>query len=517
MKHLLVPGRGRDTITDEPETDNGLTFDEGFAPSSPTVGAEQPSLGEGAGTHPFRVVSGAVDRYRRVGRGMAVTDCLSILAALIISYVIRWGVTDLDVPYAIVTLITPPVWLAIFRANSLHSPQLLSSWEEFRRTVAAIGIGMVFLIVVNFTVHAYFSRLWLGLVAVFVTFFELASRQMWHRYLDARKRSGHLSLRTLIIGSGYGGHRLAQALRTDGSGFTPIGYIRTRPSGEADEELPVLGNIDDLVGVVFDYGVDCVFLADPGIEERDLIQIAQVARQQNVELRLSAYLPEILSPRLTVQPLNGIMTLAVKPVHLTGLQTAMKRAFDLVTAGIGVILISPFMAAIALMIRIDSKGGVLFKQHRVTKGGHIFKMYKFRTMREDARGYVDRHGIDTSKPFFKLGEEDPRITRVGAFLRKTSLDELPQLLNVLKGEMSLVGPRPLPAEQVAANLSLLGPRHEVPAGLTGWWQIQGRSEIEDPDEAVRMDLFYIENWSLSLDLYVLLKTFGAVVAKRGAY
>jgi lipopolysaccharide/colanic/teichoic acid biosynthesis glycosyltransferase len=143
-------------------------------------------------------------------------------------------------------------------------------------------------------------------------------------------------------------------------------------------------------------------------------------------------------------------------------------------------------------------------------------MYKFRTMRDDADRLLEELEVDPSAPFFKLGAEDPRLTRVGRFLRKYSLDELPQLLNVLKGEMSLVGPRPLPAEQVAANLELLGPRHEVSAGVTGWWQVQGRSEVDDADEAVRMDLFYIENWSLALDLFVLLKTFGAVLAKRGA-
>jgi lipopolysaccharide/colanic/teichoic acid biosynthesis glycosyltransferase len=122
---------------------------------------------------------------------------------------------------------------------------------------------------------------------------------------------------------------------------------------------------------------------------------------------------------------------------------------------------------------------------------------------------------DTSAPFFKL-QADPRLTRVGAVLRRLSLDELPQLLNVLRGEMSLVGPRPLPADQVAANLELLSPRHEVPAGMTGWWQVNGRSGVT-PEEAIHLDQFYIENWSLSLDLYVILKTFGAVLGQKGAH
>jgi lipopolysaccharide/colanic/teichoic acid biosynthesis glycosyltransferase len=170
----------------------------------------------------------------------------------------------------------------------------------------------------------------------------------------------------------------------------------------------------------------------------------------------------------------------------------------------------PLWAATAVAIRLSSRGPVFFRQDRVTTGGRIFPMYKFRTMKVN----VDSPA-DTSAPFFKL-QADPRLTRVGAVLRRLSLDELPQLLNVLRGEMSLVGPRPLPADQVAANLELLSPRHEVPAGMTGWWQVNGRSGVT-PEEAIHLDQFYIENWSLSLDLYVILKTFGAVVGQRGAH
>jgi lipopolysaccharide/colanic/teichoic acid biosynthesis glycosyltransferase len=170
----------------------------------------------------------------------------------------------------------------------------------------------------------------------------------------------------------------------------------------------------------------------------------------------------------------------------------------------------PLWGAIAIAIRLSSPGPALFHQERVTKGGRVFRMHKFRTMRID----VDTP-VDTSAPFFKL-ESDPRLTPIGRVLRRLSLDELPQFWNVLKGDMSLVGPRPLPADQVAANLELLGPRHEVPAGVTGWWQINGRSGVR-PEEAVHLDQFYIENWSLSLDLYIVLKTFGAVLGQNGAH
>jgi lipopolysaccharide/colanic/teichoic acid biosynthesis glycosyltransferase len=187
----------------------------------------------------------------------------------------------------------------------------------------------------------------------------------------------------------------------------------------------------------------------------------------------------------------------------------MKRIIDLAVASVALLLTLPLWPVITLAIRLESRGPALFHQERVTKDGRIFRIHKFRTMRTGGLA------LDTTRPFFKL-ESDPRLTRVGVLLRKLSLDELPQLWNVLTGEMSIVGPRPLPAEQVAANADLLTPRQAVPAGVTGWWQINGRSGVT-PEEALRLDLFYIENWSPTLDLYIMLKTFGAVVGRQGAY
>jgi lipopolysaccharide/colanic/teichoic acid biosynthesis glycosyltransferase len=193
----------------------------------------------------------------------------------------------------------------------------------------------------------------------------------------------------------------------------------------------------------------------------------------------------------------------------------LKRSSDLAIASLGAILLAPLMVAIACAIKLTSRGPVLFHQERVTKGGRSFTMYKFRTMVADPERALDGRVIDLTKPFFKM-PRDPRLIGVGHLLRSFSLDELPQLWNVLRGDMSLVGPRPLPAEQVTANHDLLQPRHEVRAGITGWWQISGRSDV-GPEEALKMDMFYVENWSLTLDLYVLLKTVGAVVKRKGAY
>jgi lipopolysaccharide/colanic/teichoic acid biosynthesis glycosyltransferase len=238
-------------------------------------------------------------------------------------------------------------------------------------------------------------------------------------------------------------------------------------------------------------------------------RVTQVARQAKVEVRVLANLPQMLTSRLALLKVGAAIAVALRPVRLSGPQAAMKRLLDLAVASAALLVSLPLWPVIVLAIRLDSRGPAFFHQERVTKDGRIFRMHKFRTMR------TGDHGLDTSSPFFKL-ESDPRLTRVGGFLRRFSLDELPQLWNVITGEMSIVGPRPLPADQVAANSDLLSPRHIVPAGVTGWWQINGRSRVT-AEEALRLDLFYIENWSPTLDLYILLKTFGAIVSRQGAY
>ena len=225
---------------------------------------------------------------------------------------------------------------------------------------------------------------------------------------------------------------------------------------------------------------------------------------------VSANMTHVLSSRLVLQQVGSVIALSLRPVRLTGTQAVAKRAFDLVVGSLLLLVTLPLWLVAAVAIWLSSPGPAFFHQERVTKGGRTFRMHKFRTMRQDLPA-----NADTTTPFFKL-DQDPRITRVGHLLRKWSLDELPQLWNVLVGEMSLVGPRPLPTEQVAANLELLGPRHEVPAGMTGWWQINGRSDIA-PTQAVRLDAFYIENWSLAFDCYITLKTLSTVMERKGAY
>jgi exopolysaccharide biosynthesis polyprenyl glycosylphosphotransferase len=277
----------------------------------------------------------------------------------------------------------------------------------------------------------------------------------------------------------------------------------------------MLGGVDDVIETLDRFAVECVFVASSELPAADVYRISRACRLANIEMRVSANAPEVLTSRISVQQIRDLMVLSVRPGRLTGPHATLKRTFDVSLASLALFVFSPLFGLIALAIKFTSRGPVFFRQERVTKNGRPFTMFKFRTMVVDPDRVLQGAVIDLTKPYFKMSN-DPRLTRFGRTLRSLSLDELPQFWNVLRGDMSLVGPRPLPIEQVNANVELLQPRHEVRAGVTGWWQVSGRSEV-DVNAALRMDLFYIENWSLSLDVYILLKTLGAVLARRGAY
>ena len=448
----------------------------------------------------------ALARYRSLRIWMAVADALCLLAALGVAYLLRYGLA-VRLDYLIVIALAPLVWLGVFHGFALYQPQLLSAAEEFRRVISATGVGTVVIILFSFWSHATFSRLWVGTTAVLALSFELIARRAWRTYVAHQRATGRLALRTLIVGTNDEAELLRTNLQKVELGFEPIGFVST---GDEDGQTPAIGSLSELPRLIRDHGAECVFVASTGVKQSEMLVVAQAVRQEGLEVRVTANLPEILTSRVSVQQNGGVMSLSLKPVALTGSQVILKRAFDLIVSSFGLLLAAPLLAGVAVAIKVTSRGPALFRQERVTKGGRSFVMFKFRTMADAA----DAEEINRSSPYFKL-PNDPRVTKVGSFLRKWSLDELPQLANVLRGEMSLVGPRPLPKDQVAANLELLSPRHEVPAGMTGWWQIHGRSEV-GAQEALRMDLFYIENWSLSLDMYILGKTVGATLARKGA-
>jgi exopolysaccharide biosynthesis polyprenyl glycosylphosphotransferase len=468
-----------------------------------------PELGQPYGDGLQPRIGDALQRYRAISLGLAFSDALCIVVALMVSYQIRYSMRPMPLRELAVVVVAPWLWVAVFRAFNLYAPQQLYPPEEFRGIIGATSLGIVLVVMASYWSKTSFPRVWLGMTWLLALLLELATRRAWEAYELRLKHDGRLVLRTLIVGTTNEAARLAENLAVPTSGFTPLGHVKASDPSIVTGSLPVVGDIGDLRQVVREHTADCLFVASTSVSAEDMFQVTQVARQEHTEVRVSANLHQTLTSRLTFQKVGTTIALSIRPVRLTRTQVAIKRAFDLVVASVALVASLPIWVAIALAIRLSSRGPLFFHQERVSKGGRLFRMYKFRSMRIDVNSPAD-----TSTPFFKL-ESDPRLTRVGRIIRRLSLDELPQFWNVLKGEMSLVGPRPLPADQVSANLELLSPRHEMPAGVTGWWQINGRSGVT-PDEAIQLDQFYIENWSLSLDLYILLKTFGAVVSRKGA-
>lgn len=259
-------------------------------------------------------------------------------------------------------------------------------------------------------------------------------------------------------------------------------------------------------------GAECLLVVDGAVPKGDLEELRRVARLHEADLRVILPVPATLPSAMRVRTVaDGYAMVHVPRTRLTRGALIAKRSMDIVLGTIAALITLPIMGAIALAIKLTSPGPVMFRQERTTRWGKTFSIMKFRTMAVD----VDMSTEDTTRPFFKMAD-DPRLTKVGRWIRPLSLDELPQLWNVLSGDMSLVGPRPLPVEQVEAHDELLAPRHDVPAGMTGWWQVNGRSDLP-AEEAVVFDRFYIENWSIALDLRILVKTIGVLFDRRGAY
>lgn len=449
--------------------------------------------------------------YRLITAGIALSDAFSIAFALLLLDIFFIGAHSVLAEAGPVVFAAVPLgWVGIFTLFGLYSPRHLSAIEEFRRILGATSFGVVALVMIGFMSATELPRPAVGLMWGLVLVFELLSRRIWRLEVARRRSNGSLSLRTLVIGTNDEAREISGQLASPGTGYSPVGFVSAGSTTVSPPGLTVVSGISRLAEAIRSDKVECVFVASSALRSDEMLKVMQIARQAGVDVRISAHLPEILASRVAIQSVGTGMALSVRPLQLSKAQNIAKRGFDLLLSGLVLLLSAPVWLAVAAAIKLTSDGPVFFRQVRVTKGGRHFNMIKFRTMDDD----VDVE-IDLSQPFFKM-ENDPRVTKIGKLLRKTSLDELPQLLNVIAGDMSLVGPRPLPVDQVEASPELLNGRLEVNAGMTGWWQIQGRSEVP-AEQAVRLDVFYIENWSLSLDLFILLKTFGAVLARAGAF
>jgi exopolysaccharide biosynthesis polyprenyl glycosylphosphotransferase len=448
---------------------------------------------------------------------MAITDMVSVSLGL---YLASWVGELANVPrqdFMPLLALVPVLVLAMFAGFRLYATHQISPAEEFRRILLAVTLTITGLMFLSFWSNAGLSRLWLGSSWLLALVLTLSSRRLWHWFGHRARKAGLLTFPTLIVGVGGEAEHLVALLQSATLGYRPVGYVVPTGARSVGNDLPAVGHIRNLRDVIRDTGAECIFVTSSAVSLEDMSHISRAARQEGIEVRISANLPQVLSSRLAVQPVGGLMALSVKPVRLTGFQAAAKRTFDLTVSGLGVLLTLPLWGMIALLIKLTSRGPVLYRQVRVGHRNGTFTVLKFRTMVEGADSMLDslREQNEVDGPMFKM-KADPRVTRIGQWLRRCSLDELPQLLNVLKGDMSLVGPRPPLPDEVSAYEEWHLDRLEVRPGITGLWQVSGRSTLTF-DQCVRMDLFYIENWSLAYDLYIMAKTIPMMLSGKGAF
>jgi exopolysaccharide biosynthesis polyprenyl glycosylphosphotransferase len=418
----------------------------------------------------------------------------------------------------------PVIWVgAMLVARSYEERFLWVGPEEFRRIFFAAMMLLATLGTVSWAFRLDVAR---GFVIVAVPLAasltmaqRYTQRQLLHR---ARGRGQHLQTTVLV------GHRNAVAAldeqidREAYHGYRVIGCClpadQYDPGADAFNGLPVLGNLQEVADVVARFEVDTVaVLPCPELDGPALRRLGWALEKTRAELLLAPAVTEIVGTRVRIRPVSGLPLMHMERPELTGVRRLTKDLFDKTAATFGVVFLLPVLLGLALAVKITSCGPVFFRQERVGRDGQTFAMLKFRSMVVGADRMVDdlADESDGNGVLFKK-KDDPRVTRVGKVLRRYSLDELPQLINVVRGDMSLVGPRPPLQSEVERYGYDMHRRFLVKPGLTGLWQVSGRSDLSW-DDSVRIDVRYVENWSLTFDFMILWKTAGAVLRGSGAY
>lgn len=347
--------------------------------------------------------------------------------------------------------------------------------------------------------YAYFYLLTLLLLT-------LAHVIVYHT-LSALRRGGRHLRRVLLVGGGLHGRHVAVRLRgRESGGLLLVGYL-ARDADDPVPGLPRLGRPDRLKEIIRDHVIDEVIVALPAEAHMDALRVATALQETDVNVRILPDVFEVVAMKAGIEDFYGLPLISIREPSINPVQARVKRIFDLVVASTVLLITSPVMAAVAIWVRLDSAGPIVIHQRRVGAGGKIFSMHKFRSM------YWRPEDLDAPA---EKRKGDPRVTAAGRVLRRCSLDELPQLWNVMKGEMSIVGPRP----ELPAIVETYEPwqmkRFMVPPGMTGWWQVNGRSD-RSMHQNTEIDLFYVQNYSILLDVQILARTLGAVIRGRGAF
>ncbi|WP_404497546.1 sugar transferase [Arthrobacter sp. GAS37] len=432
-----------------------------------------------------------------------------------------------DFGYAVFSLSLAGCWWLMLHFWGSREPMILGSGaEEYKRVIAASAWLFGFVAVVSYALRIDTARGFVGLAFPAGVIGILAARWLLRQHLALERRRGESASRVLIIGGPHAVEHLVKSLRrAPSAGYLPVAaHLPGITEGLHDLSrvtVPVTGTQSDfqtILSVIEATGVDVVAVtAGVDMHPADLRKLGWELAARDIGMILAPALTDVAGPRIHTQPVAGLPLIHVSTPKLTGGKKVAKRAFDIVGATMLVALLAPLFLILALLVKFTSPGPIFYVQERIGFRGTTFKLLKFRSMRLDAdadlRALLMAQG-SAHTPLFKI-ENDPRITRVGHILRRYSLDELPQLLNVIGGSMSLVGPRPQREGEVALYDEAAHRRLYVSPGMSGLWQVSGRSNLTW-EESIRFDLYYVENWSLMGDLVILIKTFKAVFASTGA-
>jgi exopolysaccharide biosynthesis polyprenyl glycosylphosphotransferase len=448
-------------------------------------------------------------------------DALVAVVAGTLSYLVRFGADRVVLePFALSALF-PAVWLVLVGSMRAYEPRFLQvGSEEFRRVIdAGVALSLAAALL-SYALKAELARGYLLLLVLSATTGTLLTRLVLRKRLHRRRSAGAGWMRRVVVA----GHAeavdgvLRELRRTRWHGYEVVGACLAEDAAAASLDVPSVHGLDNLVDSVEQFGADTVIvLPCRHLGATTLRRLGWRLEQSGAQLLVAPGFVDVARQRTTICLVGALPLVHIAHAELSGARRQAKDVFDRVAAALALLGAAPLLLALMVAIRLDSPGPALFRQRRVGRGDRSFWLWKLRTMSVDAesRRASLRVRNESDGALFKI-REDPRVTRLGRVLRRYSLDELPQLVNVVLGHMSLVGPRPPLPDEVDAYPQDLHRRLVVKPGLTGLWQVSGRSDLPW-EEAVRLDLQYVENWSLMLDLSILWKTGRAVLSRAGAY
>lgn len=462
---------------------------------------------------------------------LAGLDLAMVLSGFWLAYLIRfeigfgWFYKNEVIPtdfYQNLVFFIAPAWIIVFRLFGLYDfKNLFGGTREYAKAFNASTFAMMLMILFIFFGETNIARAWVLLSWLLVSVGVIVGRFVLRRIVQNLRAHGRFLTAALIIGANEEGLAIAEQLQANPkAGVWLAGFADDElgPGSELLPNVPVLGSVDAIGSLVRQHGIQEIIVASTALPREKLLQLfTAFGSEDNITIRMSSGLYELLTTGVEVQEFGNVPLLSVNKVRLTGADMTMKSMLDMALSIGSLIVFLPIMVAMAIAIRLDSPGPIFHMRRVVGVGGKSFNAFKFRTMYVDADERLARD--PELRREFELNHKlknDPRVTRAGHFLRRTSLDELPQLINVLLGQMSLVGPRMITEEERARygkfrmNLSTVKP------GITGLWQVSGRSDVSY-EERVMLDMNYIRNYSIWFDLHILWQTIPAVLKSRGAY